>query len=123
VPLFAQELEKVAALFAEFDYTAEPTPSMPLIDTTEERQDMCLLRKHGLPAMYWNFLTGRACLTGVLRSTSLGTRTNVRTLRALSPRARRRIAPDLQHPCPTRGTGAKPSRWPGLLWTGLRRVR
>lgn len=48
-------------LLAEFDYSMEPRPSLPLIDTTKERRDMWLLKKYGLPAMYWNFmLKGRA---------------------------------------------------------------
>jgi sulfide:quinone oxidoreductase len=47
-------------LLAEFDYTMTPTPSIPFIDTTRERRDMWLLKRHGLPAMYWNLiLTGR----------------------------------------------------------------
>ncbi|GAB3200912.1 FAD/NAD(P)-binding oxidoreductase [Nocardioides hungaricus] len=48
-------------LLAEFDYSMEPAPSLPLIDTTKERRDMWLLKRHGLPAMYWNLmLKGRA---------------------------------------------------------------
>ncbi len=48
-------------LLAEFDYTMEPKPSFPLIDTTKEREDMWLLKKYGLPALYWNLmLKGRA---------------------------------------------------------------
>jgi sulfide:quinone oxidoreductase len=47
-------------LLAEFDYEATPRPSFPFIDTTRERRDMWLLKKYGLPALYWNgFLTGR----------------------------------------------------------------
>lgn len=46
---------------AEVDYTMQPTPSIPFIDTTKERKDMWLLKKYGLPALYWNLmLTGRA---------------------------------------------------------------
>jgi len=41
-------------LLAEFDYTMQPAPSIPLIDTTKERKDMWLLKKYGLPALYWN---------------------------------------------------------------------
>ncbi len=49
------------ALLAEFDYTMEPKPSFPVIDTTKERKDMWLLKKYGLPALYWNLmLKGRA---------------------------------------------------------------
>ena len=48
-------------LLAEFDYTMEPAPSIPLIDTTKERRDMWYLKRYGLPAMYWNLmLKGRA---------------------------------------------------------------
>jgi sulfide:quinone oxidoreductase len=43
------------------DYTMEPKPSFPLIDTTKERKDMWLIKRHGLPALYWNLmLQGRA---------------------------------------------------------------
>lgn len=41
-------------LLAEFDYTMTPTPSIPGIDTIKERRDMWLLKRYGLPAMYWN---------------------------------------------------------------------
>lgn len=41
-------------LLAEFDYTLTPTPSIPLIDLTKPRRDMWLLKKYGLPALYWN---------------------------------------------------------------------
>lgn len=41
-------------LLAEFDYTMEPRPTFPLIDTTKERRDMWYLKRYGLPAMYWN---------------------------------------------------------------------
>ena len=48
-------------LLAEFDYTMEPAPSIPLIDTTKPRRDMWFLKKYGLPALYWNLmLKGRA---------------------------------------------------------------
>lgn len=43
-------------LLAEFDYTMAPTPSIPLIDTTRERRDIWYLKRHGLPAMYWNLM-------------------------------------------------------------------
>jgi sulfide:quinone oxidoreductase len=47
-------------LLAEFDYTMNPTPSIPLIDTTRERRDMWYLKRRGLPALYWKLiLTGR----------------------------------------------------------------
>ena len=43
-------------LLAEFDYELQPRPSFPLIDTTRERRDMWLLKRHGLPALYWNLM-------------------------------------------------------------------
>jgi sulfide:quinone oxidoreductase len=48
-------------LLAEFDYTLQPRPSFPIIDTTKERRDMWYLKRYGLPALYWNLLLkGRA---------------------------------------------------------------
>lgn len=48
-------------LLAEFDYTMQPAPTFPVIDTTKERRDMWYLKRYGLPAMYWNaMLKGRA---------------------------------------------------------------
>lgn len=44
-------------LLAEFDYTLLPAPSIPFIDTTKERSDMWLLKRYGLPFMYWNSFT------------------------------------------------------------------
>lgn len=41
-------------ILAEFDYTMRPAPSFPFIDTTKERTDMWVLKRHGLPALYWN---------------------------------------------------------------------
>ena len=43
-------------LLAEFDYTMEPKPSFPLIDTTKERRDMWYLKRRGLPLLYWNVM-------------------------------------------------------------------
>ena len=43
-------------LLAEFDYTMKPHPSIPFIDTQKERYDMWLLKRYGLPAMYWNLM-------------------------------------------------------------------
>jgi sulfide:quinone oxidoreductase len=40
-------------LLAEFDYDQRPAPSIPLLDTTKERRDMWLLKRYGLPALYW----------------------------------------------------------------------
>lgn len=47
-------------LLCEFDYTRTPTPTLPFINTLQERYDMWLLKKYGLPWMYWNIaLRGR----------------------------------------------------------------
>ncbi|MHB1548068.1 MAG: NAD(P)/FAD-dependent oxidoreductase [Acidimicrobiales bacterium] len=43
-------------LLAEFDYTMRPRPTIPIIDTQKERYDMWLLKRWGLPFMYWNFM-------------------------------------------------------------------
>ncbi|NLT26470.1 MAG: NAD(P)/FAD-dependent oxidoreductase [Microbacteriaceae bacterium] len=43
-------------VLAEFDYTMRPKPSFPVIDTTKERRDMWVLKRHGLPAMYWSLI-------------------------------------------------------------------
>ncbi len=48
-------------LLAEFDYDGKPAPSIPFIDTQKERFDMFLLKRYGLPFLYWNMmLHGRA---------------------------------------------------------------
>jgi sulfide:quinone oxidoreductase len=48
-------------LLAEFDYDLEHTPSIPVLDLTKERYDMWLLKRYGLPALYWHgMLKGRA---------------------------------------------------------------
>ncbi len=50
-----------SVLLAEFDYSKKPTPSIPIIDTMKERYDMWLLKRYGLPWMYWHLLLkGRA---------------------------------------------------------------
>ncbi len=50
-----------SVLLAEFNYEMEPTPSIPFIDTTKPRWDMWVLKRYGLPFLYWNFiLKGRA---------------------------------------------------------------
>lgn len=41
-------------LLAEFGYDLSPTPTIPLLDTTKERRDMWLLKRYGLPALYWH---------------------------------------------------------------------
>jgi len=43
-------------LLAEFDYTMKPAPSIPLLDTKREHRDFGLLKKAGLPTLYWNFM-------------------------------------------------------------------
>ena len=40
-------------MLAEFDYNKQPSPSFPL-DPTKERYSMWLLKKYGLPYLYWN---------------------------------------------------------------------
>ena len=48
-------------LLAEFDYELRPTPTIPLVDTARERTDMWLLKRYGLPLLYWHgMLKGRA---------------------------------------------------------------
>ena len=48
-------------ILAEFDYDGNPTPSIPFIDTSKERWSMYMLKRHGLPFMYWNLmLKGKA---------------------------------------------------------------
>lgn len=42
-------------VLAEFDYDNNPMPSFP-IDTTKERYSMYLLKKYGLPFLYWNLM-------------------------------------------------------------------
>jgi len=43
-------------LLAEFDYTMKPHPTIPVIDTKKERYDMWLLKRYGLPFMYWHLM-------------------------------------------------------------------
>ncbi|GAC1578301.1 MAG: FAD/NAD(P)-binding oxidoreductase [Candidatus Dormibacteria bacterium] len=48
-------------LLAEFDYTMKPHPTIPLINLQKERYSMWLLKRRGLPFLYWNLmLKGRA---------------------------------------------------------------
>jgi sulfide:quinone oxidoreductase len=49
-------------LLAEFDYTMQHTPSASRSSTlVRERYDMWLLKRYGLPWLYWNLmLKGRA---------------------------------------------------------------
>lgn len=47
-------------IMAEFGYDNKLMPSFPL-DSTKERWSMYMLKKHGLPVLYWNFmLKGKA---------------------------------------------------------------
>ncbi|MBS2965953.1 NAD(P)/FAD-dependent oxidoreductase [Actinocrinis puniceicyclus] len=43
-------------LLAEFDYELTARPSLPFIDTFRERTDMWLLKRYGLPALYWRLM-------------------------------------------------------------------
>jgi sulfide:quinone oxidoreductase len=43
-------------LLAEFDYDLKRTPSFPLINTLKPRYDMWLLKRYGLPSLYWNLM-------------------------------------------------------------------
>jgi sulfide:quinone oxidoreductase len=43
-------------LLAEFDYDLTPKPSIPLINTMKPRYDMWLLKRYGLPALYWRLM-------------------------------------------------------------------
>ncbi len=48
-------------LLAEFDYDQKPAPSIPLLNTFKERYSMYLLKRYGLPLLYWHgMLKGRA---------------------------------------------------------------
>jgi len=48
-------------ILAEFDYDGNPTPSIPFIDTSKEHWSMYMLKRWGLPWMYWNLmLRGKA---------------------------------------------------------------
>lgn len=43
-------------LLCEFDYTGKPTPTIPFINTIVERYDTWLLKRYGLPWLYWNLM-------------------------------------------------------------------
>ena len=48
-------------LLAEFDYDLKRRPTFPLINTMKPRYDMWLLKRYGLPALYWGLMVrGRA---------------------------------------------------------------
>lgn len=47
-------------LLAEFDYSGRPTPTIPFLNLQKERYDMWLIKRYGLPFIYWNaMLKGR----------------------------------------------------------------
>lgn len=43
-------------LLCEFDYSGKPTPTIPFINTAAERYDTWLLKRYGLPWLYWNLM-------------------------------------------------------------------
>lgn len=43
-------------LLCELDYSGAPAPSLPFLNTFRERRDMWLLKKYGLPWLYWHVL-------------------------------------------------------------------
>ena len=45
-----------AMLLAEFDYSLQMTPSIPLLDPTKPHRAYWYLKKYGLPLMYWNLM-------------------------------------------------------------------
>jgi sulfide:quinone oxidoreductase len=55
-------------IFAEFDYDKNPSPTFPL-DPTQERYSMWLLKKYGLPYLYWQrMLKGKTFERYLLRN-------------------------------------------------------
>ncbi len=48
-------------LMAEFDYDKKPTPTIPVLDMQRERRSMYLVKRYGLPVLYWQgMMKGRA---------------------------------------------------------------
>jgi sulfide:quinone oxidoreductase len=45
-----------AMLLAEFDYTMQMTPSIPLLDPAKPHRAYWYLKKYGLPFLYWNLM-------------------------------------------------------------------
>ena len=45
-----------AMLLAEFDYSMQMTPSIPLLDPAKPHRAYWYLKKYGLPSMYWNLM-------------------------------------------------------------------
>jgi len=53
------------AIMAEFGYGGQPMPSFP-VDQTKERWDMWLVKRYGLPFLYWNRMLKGAAFEGDL---------------------------------------------------------
>ena len=47
---------KGKVLLAEFDYDLQPAKTVPVHNAAKERHDMWLLKRYGLPFMYWNLM-------------------------------------------------------------------
>jgi sulfide:quinone oxidoreductase len=45
-----------AMVLAEFDYTMQMTPSIPLLDPAKPHRAYWYLKKYGLPFLYWNLM-------------------------------------------------------------------
>lgn len=43
-------------LIAEFDYTMEPHPTLPVVNTLRERKDFGIFKRFVLPTLYWKFM-------------------------------------------------------------------
>lgn len=43
-------------LLCEFNYTGQPAPTIPLMATPKERYSMWLLKRYGLPWLYWHVM-------------------------------------------------------------------
>jgi sulfide:quinone oxidoreductase len=56
-------------VLCEFDYSGNATPTLPWLDTFRERYDMWLLKRYGLPLIYWNFLLRGRAIPFVARET------------------------------------------------------
>lgn len=55
-------------LLCEIDYTGRPAPMIPLINSFREGYDMWLLKKYGLPWLYWNVLLRGRTIPFVVKS-------------------------------------------------------
>lgn len=47
---------KGKVLLAEFDYDLNPAKTVPVRNAAKERRDMWMLKRYGLPFMYWNLM-------------------------------------------------------------------